>query len=289
VTDQRPLVLGASGQVGTAFVNLFDECRPATRKELDLAVATRDEVRVFLSDANPSVVINCAAYTSVDRAEDEEELATRVNGDAVGWLAEAAKSLSAPFLSFSTDYVFDGAGDKPYLESHPTDPINAYGRSKESGERAALAVGGQALVVRTSWVLSATHRNFVTAILLRASDGHVLTVVNDQVGCPTMADDLARASWSALEAGALGLLHLTNQGETTWFDLARASLEKAELDGSLVTPCTTEEYPTPARRPAYSVLGSEVAGSLGLDSMPPWQESLDEVVTGSMALIAAGA
>jgi dTDP-4-dehydrorhamnose reductase len=289
VTDRIPLVLGARGQLGTAFVALLDESGPVTRNELDLARATREEVCSFVNDANPSVVVNCAAYTAVDRAEEEEELATRVNGDAVGWLAEAAAGLDVPFLTFSTDYVFDGTGTRPYLESHPTDPINAYGRSKEAGERTALGVGGKALVIRTSWVLSATHRNFVTAILSRANDGRPLTVVDDQVGCPTMADDLARGSWSALEAGASGLLHLTNQGETTWFHLARASMERAGFDLSLVAPCTTEEYPTPARRPAYSVLGSEVSGPLGLDPMPPWQESLGGVVSGSMALIGAGA
>jgi dTDP-4-dehydrorhamnose reductase len=288
VTDRIPLLLGARGQVGTAFVGLLNEHRPVTRSELDLGRAGRDEVHAFVNDAHPSIVVNCAAYTAVDRAEEEEELATRVNGDAVGWLAEAAAGLAVPFLTFSTDYVFDGTGARPYLESDPTDPINAYGRSKEAGEHAALGVGEETLIVRTSWVLSATHRNFVTTILSRAGEGRGLKVVDDQVGCPTMADDLARAAWSAVEAGASGLLHLTNQGETTWFELARASMERAGLDLSLIESCTTEEFPTPARRPSYSVLGSERAGPLGLDPMPIWQDSLDGVVSGSMALIDAG-
>lgn len=281
----RPLVLGATGQVGTAFTRLLRDATPVTRDRLDLATVTAADIDDLLGETDPSAVINCAAYTAVDRAEAEEDLATRINGHVVGWLAEVCARRGIPLLTYSTDYVFDGKGDRPYLESHPTDPINAYGRSKRVGEEAVMAAGGDALIVRTSWVLSATHRNFVTAILGRAADGKELTVVDDQVGCPTVADDLAAASWEALGAGATGLLHLTNRGETTWYQLARAAMEKSGMDLSLLTPCTTAEYPTPARRPAYSVLGSEVAGPLGLGPLPEWRRSIDRVVEGSLSLI----
>lgn len=283
----RPLVMGAGGQVGSAFVRLLPDSIPVTRRELDLSTAARTDLEQLVDESRPSAVINCAAYTAVDQAEAEEDLATLINGRVVGWFAEVCAERGTPLLTYSTDYVFDGEGTSPYLESHPTDPINAYGRSKRVGEEAVLETGGDALIVRTSWVLSTTHRNFVTAILNRAVERKTLKVVNDQVGCPTVADDLAAASWAALEAGARGLLHLTNRGETTWFELARTAVERAGLDVSLVTPCTTEEYLTLARRPSYSVLGSEVAGPLGLDPLPPWHESIDGVVTGSLALIQA--
>lgn len=285
MADSIPLVLGAGGQVGTAFVSFFEHCHPATRTDLDLARAQPDDIRRLLSDANPSAVINCAAYTAVDRAEDEEELATRINGRAVGWLAQGAAELGIPLLTYSTDYVFDGAGTSPYLESHLCNPINAYGRSKRVGEEEALAAGGRVLVIRTSWVLSSSHRNFVTAILSRARDGHPLKVVDDQEGCPTYATDLAVASWKAMELGADGLLHLTNRGETTWYRIAIEAVERAGMDTTLVSPCSTGEYPTPAKRPAYSVLGSEVVGPLGLDPLPEWRDSFAPVIAGGLRLI----
>jgi dTDP-4-dehydrorhamnose reductase len=281
----RPLVFGAGGQVGSAFINFLDEAVPVTRDEIDLSAAQADDIRRALVDHQPSLVINCAAYTAVDRAESEEVLATRINGTVVGWMAEAAAEIGVPFITFSTDYVFDGTGDRPYLESHPTSPINAYGRTKLAGEEAALAAHDRTLVVRTSWVLSSTHRNFITAILGRISRGEVLQVVDDQIGCPTVADDLAGASWEAMERGATGLLHLTNRGETTWYELARVAADAAGLDRGLVTPCTTAEYPTPARRPAYSVLGSEVSERLALTPIPHWEDSIKRVVEGSLRLI----
>jgi dTDP-4-dehydrorhamnose reductase len=222
------------------------------------------------------MVVNCAAYTAVDRAEEEEDLATVINSVAVGVLAEWAAQRSRPLLTFSTDYVFDGFSDQPYLESSPTSPINAYGRSKLLGE--SLAVSQGALAVRTSWVISGSHTNFVATILRKARE-QKLRVVDDQRGCPTVAADLARAGYDALRSGATGLLHLTNQGETTWYELARTSVGLAELDPSMISPCLTEDYPTPARRPAYSVLASERREDLGLDPMPHWRESIGDLVT----------
>lgn len=281
------LIIGAGGQLGTAFTRLF-ETIPLTRAELDLATASVDEMVSVIRAASPAAVINCAAYTKVDQAEEEEDLATEVNGRAVGRLAEASSALNLPLVTYSTDYVFNGRSRMPYVESDDTDPINAYGRSKLVGERAAYEANPDALVIRTSWVLSPTHRNFVTAILSRAVKGEELRVVNDQQGCPTITDDLARATLDALEAGATGLLHLTNRGATTWFELARTAVERAGLDQTLVTPCPTEEYPTPAPRPAYSVLGSEKAADLGLIHLPHWEDSIDGVVAGSLRLIRDG-
>jgi dTDP-4-dehydrorhamnose reductase len=193
-------------------------------------------------------------------------------------LATYAAAAGIPLITFSTDYVFDGRADSPYVESSPTAPVNAYGRSKEQGERAALAAHPGALVVRSSWVISATHRNFVTTILERAATGPV-NVVSDQLGCPTHAPDLAVATMAALERGATGILHLTNRGKASWYQLARAACALAGIDPDRVRPITTEEYPTQAARPHYSVLGSERLENLGLTPLRPWEEALESLVS----------
>ena len=262
--------------MGTAFRRLLDDgCISLFREDLDLS--RPESIPAVLERVGPDAVINCAAYTKVDQAEDEEELATAVNGTAVGALAEWCARRRRPLLTFSTDYVFDGEADTPYLESSPTDPVNAYGRSKLVGEKSAVEAG--ALVVRTSWVISGSHPNFVATMLRLAGEGRDLRVVDDQVGCPTIAHDLAVTSLEAFRAGATGLLHVTNQGPTTWFRLARASVELAGFDPGLINPCSTAEYPTKATRPAYSVLASERAAGLGVELPPPWETSLPDVVS----------
>jgi dTDP-4-dehydrorhamnose reductase len=275
------VVTGAGGQLGTAFRKLIPDAVFLTRAELDLSHP--EGMHQKLNEIRPDTVINCAAYTAVDRAEEEIGLARVVNGVAVGELARWAEDKGSRLVTFSTDYVFPGTGTKPYVESDPTAPVNAYGWSKLEGEEAALT-HPRVLVVRTSWVVSATHPNFV-ATMIRNARERVLRVVNDQKGCPTIADDLAKATIDALEAGAMGLLHITNLGETTWFELAREAVKLAGLDPALITPIETADYPTPARRPAYSVLGSERLDQFGIDPLPPWRQSLPTVVEG---LIGAG-
>jgi dTDP-4-dehydrorhamnose reductase len=271
------LVTGGAGQLGTAFRKVLPEARFVDLADIDLTRA--DLLMADLAETQPQAIVNCAAYTAVDRAEKEEDLATAVNGTAVGLMAAYAAVQGIPFLTFSTDYVFPGDGTAPYVESSPTGPVNAYGRSKLAGERAALGICPHALVVRTSWLVSGTHPNFVATVLRRAAAGD-LRVVDDQWGCPTMVDDLAPAAWAALRAGVSGLLHLANTGAATWFRFARTAVAQAGLDPGRVTACTTADYPTPARRPAYSVLGSERRGPLGLADLPPWEESLPAVVEG---------
>jgi dTDP-4-dehydrorhamnose reductase len=258
------LVLGSVCQLGSAITSLAEGSLAATRDDLDLGKASYDSVRRLVLSRAPSAIINCAGYTAVDQAEEEEDLATEVNGRAVGILAEVAADSGIPLVTFSTDYVFDGQAARPYLESDETNPISAYGRSKLEGEQLALAANPAALVIRTSWLISGTHPNFVATMLQVAKEGQPARVVNDQYGCPTVARDLARATLTAIEAEVSGVLHLTNQGPTTWFELALASIEMAGLDPSVVTSCTTAEFPTAATRPAYSVLGSERASQLDL-------------------------
>ena len=271
-------VLGAGGQLGTAFRAVLPDARFVERTELDLSDTAAIAGR--LAALSPTAVVNCAAYTAVDRAEAEQDLAHLVNAEAVAAMARFAASTGIPLVTYSTDYVFPGDGLEPYVESDPTDPVNAYGRSKLAGERFALDLHPGALVVRTSWVVSGTHPNFIATMLRLARRGEPWRVVDDQVGCPTVADDLAVATVGALDAGVTGILHLTNTGATTWFELARTALDLAGHDPAMVEPCATADYPTPARRPAYSVLGSERAEPSGLAPLPRWQDSLAGVVAG---------
>jgi dTDP-4-dehydrorhamnose reductase len=260
--------------LGTAFIRLLGaNAVPLIRSDLDLIHT--ETIPPALDALGPDAIVNCAAYTNVDKAESEEELATRVNGRAVAVLAEWAEANEVPFLTFSTDYVFDGKASTPYLESSPTDPINAYGRSKLEGEHATLEHGG--LVVRTSWVISGSHPNFV-ATMIRLAGERLLRVVDDQWGCPTVCDDLAFASLAAFQSELRGLLHLTNEGATTWFELARTAVTEAGFDPEVVSPCSTAEYPTEAARPAFSVLGSERLEGSGISPPPHWRQSLPQVV-----------
>jgi dTDP-4-dehydrorhamnose reductase len=252
---------------------LGERAVPITRKDLDLT--DLGAIPSALDDVGADALVNCAAYTQVDRAETEEDLATLINSEAVAVLAKWASGRSLPFLTFSTDYVFPGDASTPYVESSPTNPVNAYGRSKLGGEMATVDAGG--LLVRTSWVISGSHPNFV-ATMIKLGQDRQLRVVDDQQGCPTVCADLAQASLHALEAGARGLLHITNQGPTTWFELARAALAEAGLEPETVSPCTTADYPTDAVRPAYSVLGSERLQGLGVTPPPHWRDSLPAVV-----------
>jgi len=266
------VVTGADGQLGTAFGKvLSNDDALLTRAELDLA--DLGSIVSTLSELQPSAVINCAAYTAVDAAENEEDLASTVNGHAVHELAAFCRDAGARFVTFSTDYVFDGSKEVGYVESDVPNPINAYGRSKLLGEQLAHEADPDALIVRTSWLLSGTHRNFASTMLRLVAEGDV-SVVNDQFGRPTLVDDLAPATLKAMDAGLTGILHLANVGATSWFELARQVANIAGLDGGRVHPCTTAEYPTLAPRPANSVLDSERLS----DPMPPYEPSLTSAV-----------
>jgi dTDP-4-dehydrorhamnose reductase len=272
------ILLGGTGQVGTALMRLVPDAVVIDRSRLDLAEVDEDRLRDLIHPhRDAGGVVNAAAYTAVDRAEAEEDLATRINGAAVGALAKVTAEVGMRFVSYSSDYVFDGAATSPYLEDHPTAPINAYGRSKVVGERLAMEYNPRTLVIRSSWVVSGTHPNFVATVLNRLADG-AMSVVDDQWGCPTIADDLAAATLAALDAGVTGLLHRTNEGPTTWFRFARATAEAAGLDPDRISPTATGGYPTRAHRPAYSVLGSAVGPAHGLAALPPWAESLGDLV-----------
>ncbi len=271
------VVTGASGQLGTAFRQLLNgqDVRYLDEDELDFE--NLEEIPQVLAAINPSLVINCAAYTAVDAAEENERLARIVNATAVGELARASADIGAQFVTFSTDYVFDGTKVGGYLESDPTNPVSVYGRTKAEGERLAQAAHPGSLIVRTSWLLSGTHANFASTMIKLINRGPV-KVVDDQRGRPTLANDLARVTLDAVDHGATGVVHLANEGPTTWYGLARDIATIASLDVERVTPCSTDEFPRPAPRPANSVLDSERVPGLGIEPMPHYRHGLEAAV-----------
>ena len=276
------LVTGALGQLGRQVLNLARE-RGATAEGSDLPeVAVDDEatVRRWIVAASPRYVIHCAAYTDVDGCEKDPGTAERVNGGGTAHVAAACREAGAGLVYISTDFVFDGRGSTPYLEDHPTAPLSVYGRTKLLGEDAVLGADDpRFIVVRTSWVFGPGGRNFPAAILARADQGETLSVVDDQVGSPTMTDDLAAMSFDLalrVTAGqaATGLYHAANTGRTSWFGLARRVLDEAGLAHVPVARIKSADLGLPAPRPAFSVLDSSKLGSAILRELPSWESGL---------------
>lgn len=292
----RILLLGANGQVGAELrrsLAPLGEVVAATRDGM-LDGGARCELADFDAPASlptlvdriaPEVVANAAAYTAVDRAESEPEAAFRANAQAPAALAEACAARGALLVHYSTDYVFDGAADRPYREDDPTAPLGVYGRSKLAGEQAIRASGARHLILRTAWVYAARGRNFLLTMLRLASERDVLRVVSDQIGSPTPAALIADVTAHLLRAGAgrSGTWHLTASGHTSWHGFAEAIFAEALRTGLLprapqVLPIGTDEYPTPARRPAWSVLdNSALQRDFGLP-LPHWRDALPGVL-----------
>ena len=272
------LVVGPTGQLGTAILRALPEANGLGRDALDLETATSTRTYDELAARNPLLVINCAAYTAVDRAETDRSAAMRINTTAPELLARACTALGARFVTFSTDYVFDGEQGHPYVESDETSPINVYGESKRLGELAVMEADASALVIRTSWLVSVTHVNFITKILTRTSGGEPCRVVDDQRGCPTSAHDLALATLTAISQERSGILHLVNSDTATWFELAETAMQVAGIDPSLLERCTSDDYITTARRPRYSVLGSERMTPADSIVLPPWRRAVEAIV-----------
>jgi len=274
----RVLVTGANGQLGR---ELLDVCAAAADEVLGCDVAAmdvtdRDQVLQVVAAYGPDAIVHAGAWTNVDGCETDPDRAYAVNAVGTRNVAEAARFVGARVCYVSTDYVFDGAGTRPYHEWDAVNPLSVYGRSKLGGE---AALGPEATVLRTSWVCGRYSRNFVKTILGRAADGHALTVVDDQWGCPTFADDLAGMIRSLVVARRPGLFHVTNQGATTWYQFARDAVEAAGLDVSLVTPITTSEMqpPRPAPRPANSVLDNAALRLSGVPLLPDHHEPLERL------------
>jgi dTDP-4-dehydrorhamnose reductase len=283
------LVTGANGQVGCELrqsLAPLGEVIALDRAACDLARPA--EVARILRAATPDIIVNAAAYTAVDRAEQEEELATLINGTAVGEIAQAARQLGALLIHYSTDYVFDGRKDAPYAEDDVPSPISAYGRSKLAGERAIAQCGGRYLIVRTSWIYAARGHNFLKTVLRLARERDELRIVEDQIGAPTWARDLAAATAVmtrqarqeiARDDFESGLFHVTGSGATSWFVFAKAVVKQAEQYGLLarkskIVPIASSEYPVAATRPKNSRLSGARARHRFQIALPEWEQSL---------------
>lgn len=275
------LLTGAAGQLGCELVRALaplGEVVGLDRTQLDLADASA--IAATVRGAKPSLIVNAGAYTAVDLAEQEAGLAHAVNGVAPGVLAEEAKRLGAVLVHYSTDYVFDGAARVPYDEDAPARPLSSYGRSKLEGERAIEASGAHALVFRTSWVYGRRGKNFLVTIERLARERPEIRVVDDQTGVPNWCRELARSTARVAARGLpwlaerSGLYHMSATGSTTWYGFARTIL--ADVPSVWVVPIPTSDYPTPARRPAYGVLGTAKFERTFGFALPDWRASLAE-------------
>lgn len=282
----RIAVTGWTGQVVCAMLERVPvgvEVIAIRRPELDLA--NPKTVAPALRAARPDVIVNAAAYTAVDQAESEPDLAMRVNGQAAGEAARAAAALGIPVIQLSTDYVFDGMLDRPYREGDATGPISAYGASKLAGERAVAAANSNHAILRTAWIYSPFGKNFVKTMLRLAETRDEVGVVADQAGCPTSALDIADAIFTVArnligqkdEASLRGVFHMSAAGEAVWADVAEAIFAERERQGGnqvRVKRIATADYPTPARRPANSRLDCGMLARAHGVKLPDWQSSL---------------
>lgn len=274
------LVTGANGQLGNelrviaaqqnSYIFLF-----AGREEL--SIENEDAVNGFFATHTIDYCINCAAYTAVDKAESEKEHAFLMNAAAVGILARACTLHNAQLIHISTDYVFDGTATEPYVETAGTNPVSVYGQSKLLGEEMAMQFAPAGIIIRTAWVYSSFKHNFVKTMLRLMNERESINVVSDQLGCPTYAADLAAAIMQIITSGKSkvnpGIYHYSNAGITNWYEFAVA-IKKLSGSNCIVNPITTEQYPTPAKRPAYSVLDTtKIKKTFGIE-IPGWEDSL---------------
>ena len=279
------LLFGANGQLGTKLKGLLaarGTVRTLTKSDLDLRDLTK--LRALSWEAKPDLIVNAAAYTAVDAAEKDADNAYLINAEAPRVMAEVARECKALFVHYSTDYVFDGAAQTPYTEDSPTAPLGVYGASKLAGEQAVMASGAATLVLRTAWLYSNRGKNFLNTMLRLAGERDELRVVNDQYGCPTYADLVADASLQILDGlfdsnglrrERCGLYHLSCTGQTSWWGFAQRIIELAGFASRVrVLPIGTADYPTAAKRPAYSVLSNTKLEHVFGIKLPDWEQGL---------------
>jgi len=288
----RILILGANGQLGVELQRCFagyESVVSLGRDRCDLADFS--QIRRAITDAQPEIVLNAAAYTAVDRAETEHDLALRINGEAAGVLAEETRKISALLVHYSTDYVFDGSKTTPWLEEDPPAPLNVYGSTKLEGERRIAQAGGKYLIFRTSWVFSLHGQNFLRTMLRLGGERDQLRIVNDQTGAPTSALAIATATREVLDRTSFegpegvessGIYHMTCAGHTTWCEFAQAIFQRArnsrQQGWAPVTGIPSSEYPTPAVRPKNSILSNERLQTRFGVQLPTWESALDQTL-----------
>lgn len=282
------LITGAKGQLGRAIQEAAPDytdlqCTYTDVEELD--IGDEQAVEHILREKNWNALVNCAAYTAVDRAEEEEQQAYRINRDAVRLLSEKAAKHNILMVHISTDFVFDGKKSSPYLEEDDTGGLSVYGKSKEAGEKELLE-SGSGIILRTSWLYSAYGHNFMKTILKHGKEKKELKIVADQVSTPTSAHDLGRFLLEALHrqiwsAGKPDVFHYSNEGVASWYDFAFEIIQQSGLSCKLI-PISTEEYPLPAARPAYSVLSKKKIKKEGGIKIPHWKESLNRILNSGL-------
>ena len=293
MANTKILIFGSSGQVGWELrhkLACLGQIAAVEFPKVDFSQP--DSIRETIRASQPAVILNAAAYTAVDKAEGESELAMAINGAAPGVIAEEAKRLGSILVHYSTDYVFDGTKPSPYLETDTPSPLSVYGKTKLAGDEAILAVGCEALILRTSWVYGARGSNFLLTMLRLAGERRELRIVDDQRGAPTSSECIAQATADILAQilppakgglqGRSGVYNLTNAGDTTWFGFARALLtDQCEFNGTAtpnLIPIKTNEFPRPARRPANSrLLCQRLEETFGV-RMPDWRDALSLVL-----------
>ena len=283
----KVLITGSNGQLGSEIRDLYTnyeniECFFKDLPELDISDA--DSVNALIINKRINVVINCAAYTAVDKAEENIEIAERVNSTAVSNIIEALEKVNGKLIHISTDYVFDGNNSQPYKESDPVNPIGIYGKTKRAGELAVIKSKIDAIVIRTSWLYSSFGNNFLKTMLRLGKQQESINVVSDQVGTPTYARNLAKICLDILQISGLEkisdkgkIYHYSNKGVASWYDFAVLIMDLAELSCK-VCPVETKDFQTLAKRPHYSVLSKEkIKTDFNID-IPPWEESLNECI-----------
>jgi dTDP-4-dehydrorhamnose reductase len=244
----------------------------------ELDITNRDAVITFVKENNVNIIVNCAAYTNVDKAEDDEATAELINATAVRNLAEATKAVDGTLFHVSTDYVFGAEGNTPRTEDMPTNPLGVYGKTKLHGEQAIAEVGAKAIIIRTAWLYSEFGNNFLKTMLRLTAEKENLNVVFDQVGTPTYAGDLALAIFSIIEgdyyAGNEGIYHFSNEGVCSWYDFAQEIATAMRHDKCKIHPCHSNEFPSKVTRPSFSVLDkTKIKKTFGID-IPHWRESM---------------
>ena len=276
------LVTGANGQLGNEMRVLSLENKEYNYFFTDVAeldICDEKAVMAFVKENEIDVIVNCAAYTAVDKAEDNQELCAKLNSEAVGYLAKAAEENQAEFIQISTDYVFDGTNYVPYRETDTPCPNSVYGSTKLAGEQEALKQCPNTMVIRTAWLYSTFGNNFVKTMIRLGQEKETLGVIFDQIGTPTYARDLASAVFAAIRKGIIpGIYHFSNEGVCSWYDFTKAIHRLAGITTCHVSPLHTEDYPTKACRPHYSVLDkTKLKKTYGVE-VPYWMDSLAECI-----------
>jgi dTDP-4-dehydrorhamnose reductase len=276
------LITGCNGQLGNEMQLLEEKNPQHTYFNTDVAeldITDQKAIETFVEEQKIDGIVNCAAYTAVDKAEDNQELCTKLNANAPEYLAAAIEKRGGWMIQISTDYVFDGTNHTPYVESDPVCPNSVYGRTKLAGEEAAQKACQKTMIIRTAWLYSTFGNNFVKTMIRLGKEKSELGVIFDQIGTPTYAHDLAVAIFAAINQGVIpGIYHFSNEGVISWYDFTKAIHRIAGIKTCHVRPLHTSEYPTPANRPHYSVLDkTKIKQTYGIE-IPYWEESLKECV-----------